>query len=559
MMKKILLIGDNDELFVELSGELSDAYDLHIILLRMNHSNDYLDSLMQYDAILIANFTDENEIYDDLIDMNHMNNISTPIMLYCDDYAKCDSEKYFLKGVISIFTPADSIEEILNDLKSFSKIKKVLNKWKNLCSKTIKNKNKELQEMNKNLIDELLLRKNIEKKITEKNRLLSQNLKTVNSEVTAIDKLLGIEGVDVDKKEIHKLIIENTSDFVYITLDEKFVFANKALCNKLHYSADEIKIKKPISLIHPEDRTRIRRKLMLQAERHKEHEVTDVRIITKENEVIFVEFIAKRLNQFNQTVFFIVAHDITERKLYEQQLHSAKNEAEALSHAKMNFIAQISHELRTPLNAIIGFTDLLKMEEDDKRKLAKIEQISVSGQILLKIINDLIQLSSIENGRIKPEKTTFALDHILTSLTEIYSAKCMLKQLKFEMNIQTKIPQYVSSDTTIIFEIFDKLMSNALKFTKIGRITVNVRYHDQMLTFDIIDTGIGIEEEEMVGIFDTFNQVSDDYTRNFDGIGLGLSIAKKLVDLLDGHIEVESTMNEGSKFSFCFPVEEVSL
>lgn len=250
-----------------------------------------------------------------------------------------------------------------------------------------------------------------------------------------------------------------------------------------------------------------------------------------------------------------MSHDITDRKLEEHALIKAKEAAEDLLLAKEQFLSVMSHEIRTPLNGILGMTHLLSQEELTVNQGEFIKSIRFSADNLLVIINDILDLSKIQAGKMEFERLPFNLREIVKNnvLAFEFAAKEKLNHLEY--TIDPLIPSSLIGDPTRLNQILTNLIGNAVKFTNNGRIKIIIKLLNSQndinsIRFDIIDTGIGIKSSKLNTIFDSFTQADTATTRQFGGTGLGLTITKRLVELQQGQIFVKSQLNEGSTFSF---------
>jgi signal transduction histidine kinase len=247
---------------------------------------------------------------------------------------------------------------------------------------------------------------------------------------------------------------------------------------------------------------------------------------------------------------------IDEIRNKNEELRIAKEQAEAASRAKNEFLNNISHEIRTPMNAIMGFTDILLGEEDAPNKIESLEFIQGSGRILMKLINEILDLAKIEAGKLELEYANFSLRELVEEIHRMFFEEAERKNLEFNVSTVSSVPSFVVGDRFRISEIILNIVRNAFKFTRIGSIAIDCTYDRGIAFIKVSDTGVGIPKDKLDIIFTAFTQADGSLTRQFGGAGLGLTIAIKLTKLMRGKIYVESKDGAGSTFTVELPLPE---
>ncbi len=262
--------------------------------------------------------------------------------------------------------------------------------------------------------------------------------------------------------------------------------------------------------------------------------------------------------EFLQAISNTLAGVIT-RKIGEQDLKAAKEAAEIANQAKSDFLATISHEIRTPLNGIIGMTELLMEKHLSSKKQFYVEMIKKSGESLLRVINDVLDLSKIEAGEFDFEEITFDLRDTRRELRDLFGEIAGKKSIRFRTRISQNVPKYVIGDQHRIHQILINLLSNAMKFTEEGEISLRIEAENRQgqiwVSFKVEDTGIGIHPDVQETLFQPFTQADTSTTRKFGGSGLGLAICKKLAVLMQGDITLQSEVGKGSSFIVELPMK----
>lgn len=243
--------------------------------------------------------------------------------------------------------------------------------------------------------------------------------------------------------------------------------------------------------------------------------------------------------------------------IHEQTLDLQKSLeiADSANHSKSEFLANMSHEIRTPMNAIMGMTHLVKSTPLTEKQLYYINKIDVSTQILMSIINDILDYSKIESGKMLLDNTSFLLDDLMVYVIDSVSIKAHQKNIGLSFVIDNDVPRRLVGDSLRLGQILLNLVSNAVKFTEIGNVLVNVERRNDIenhveLHFSVCDTGIGLSAQQIDRLFQPFSQADSSITRKYGGTGLGLSICKQLAELMNTSIQVRSTEGKGSIFSF---------
>ena len=266
--------------------------------------------------------------------------------------------------------------------------------------------------------------------------------------------------------------------------------------------------------------------------------------------------IAPIKNDKNEIISYVkIGADISEKKRLENQLKQSKLKAEESDRLKSSFLSNLSHEIRTPLNGIMGFTNLMISDDISAKERKEYGAfIESAGQLLMRTMDDILRLSEIEAGKMSVKYSRFNFKELFQEMEDFYASEIDDKGLELQMSCSCTIQ--IWNDRKRIRQIFDNLIRNAIKFTDKGRIHIKAEYTGEMLVLSVHDTGIGLDSEHHMSIFEHFSQVDSFTRREFEGTGLGLAISKEIVTLLGGDIWVESELGKGAKFIFTIPLRK---
>lgn len=382
------------------------------------------------------------------------------------------------------------------------------------------------------------------------------SIQDVTEQVLAADALRKSE-------ELYRMIADNVGDGIWLvelhTL--RFIYASPAVVQASGYSEEELADLSLDELITQESLSRMQGVLaqalrMAKTDRNITRRL-EVEQRTKSGATRWVEMTARLLFDAAGTPREIigVTHDVTERRNAHELLSKAKVHAEEVSRLKSHFVSNVSHEIRTPLNAIIGLSELMLRDGDLASVQARASVILHESELLLSLVNDLLDQAKMEEGKLElcPEPTR--VRELLEGVARIASIAATAKALPFHLSVEPSVPDIIACDELRLRQVLQNLVGNAVKFTDHGGVRLEVSCSAQSensarLMFSVVDTGIGIAEERQAAIFDPFVQADVNTTRRFGGTGLGTTIARELVRMMGGDIQVSSILDHGSRFWF---------
>ena len=346
-------------------------------------------------------------------------------------------------------------------------------------------------------------------------------------------------------------LVEQSLVGIYIIQDGRIAYVNPALAEIVGYPLDELIGADAIALfIHEDDRAMVHRKIRQRDEGEIEMARYTFRVRRKDGTVVHVEVHGARTEHDGHPAIIGTMVDITERKQYEQELVAAKEQAEEMNRLKSAFLANMSHEIRTPLTSIIGFADLIGASPESAGEFAGL--IQRSGKRLLWTLNSVLDLAQLEAGALELSTERVDLRAEVQHVLEQFQPQAQQKGIALRLDSPDAVV-YGVVDRAAFSRAVTNLVSNAVKFTDDGHVTAALHSVDAVVELRVIDTGIGIGADFLEKVFDEFRQESSGAARTHEGSGLGLTITRRLIELMDGTIAVDSTRGEGTTFTVRLP------
>ncbi|MBY5921782.1 PAS domain S-box protein [Ferrimonas balearica] len=368
--------------------------------------------------------------------------------------------------------------------------------------------------------------------------------------------------------EAHFRALFDNAGIAIVTLNKQGVIgeANERFQQFAELERDQLLGQHISQLLPAEDRDAFNKAIAPLLAGQQRHLAQEMRYRKPDGELRWADLRAVVLvdSQGNLSAVVLTMSDVTERRQVNEALRQAKEASDAASQAKSDFLANMSHEIRTPMNAIIGMTQLCLQTELPPRQEEYLRKIDSASQSLLGIINDVLDYSKIEAGKLDLEEEPFALDELLEQLSDLFAVKAKEKNIELLFAVEPGVPARVVGDRLRMGQVLINLLSNAIKFTDKGEVVLAIRAQtgekpgQARLNLSVRDTGIGMSPEQQARLFQSFSQADSSTTRKYGGTGLGLAISQRLVSLMGGQIEVDSAASVGSTFHFTLdlPVPE---
>jgi len=395
------------------------------------------------------------------------------------------------------------------------------------------------------------------------NRKAKKNLEEKNIKITE-QKILLEKALSELKEnaEIHESLIKNIQDGIFVIQDEKIRFANESFARIAGYPLESIYDMDYREFIHPDDLARIQSNYMKRLAGEYVPTSYEFRIKNSQGKTVYLSISVGIINYLGKPAHIGTVKDIHQIKSHENELIRQKEKAELATKSKSFFLANMSHEIRNHMNSIIGITEVLEDTKLDGEQKEFINVLKNSGNNLLSIINEILDFSKIEAGQVVLEPAEFNIRDLVKSILAMYELKSRQSELYLKAVFSDNVPEKLVGDATRLGQILMNLLSNALKFTREGGITVKIDHIPEkyfgsgtngvscIIKFEVIDTGVGINEGSLENLFKPFTQTHSATQTKQKGTGLGLAICKQLVELMNGDVGVYSEVGKGSTFWF---------
>jgi PAS domain S-box-containing protein len=464
--------------------------------------------------------------------------ISEPLIQLTDTFESIQNTKNF-----SVRLVKRSNDEIGLLYDGFNNLIKEIDNYNENLENLVKERTSQLETANRHLSETSMA-------FEQMNYILKDE---INDRINAEVELKASE-------EKMRIIMQTMEESVAVYNKDEIKFVNAAFCSMIGYSEDEIighsTDEIAAAILHPDDIQTVNASAEACLNNNK-IERLEYRYLHKSGEEVWVSGFPAIIPWGNEKAIIATLVNITQHKKDKDELRRAKEAAESANKAKSAFLANMSHEIRTPMNAVLGYSQILQRDKSlGEMQRSYIASINKSGEHLLALINDILDMSKIEAGRVQLIPVSFDLHQMATDMKDIFWVKSEEKDLKISVDIAKDVPQYILADQSRIRQILINLIGNAVKFSKDGTIAIKFCLEDSgLLSLSVSDQGIGIPEEMLDTIFEPFEQTEKGINL-VGGTGLGLSISRKLARLMGGDITVSSMLNRGSTFTFTFEFEK---
>ncbi|MBO6231474.1 MAG: response regulator [Ruminiclostridium sp.] len=376
---------------------------------------------------------------------------------------------------------------------------------------------------------------------------ISEAARNLNTQMASISNIY-MTVFDIDLVEDSFSVIKSENSIVNSHIRDQRGDAQKLMIASMRQMTDESSMDDVMSFINFATLDR----------RLRDTESIALEMLTSTHKWVRVRFMVSQRGRAGKVTHVLwLAEDINSEKAEREKLIDMSERALAASEAKSSFLSNMSHEIRTPINAVLGMNEMILRECDDRNILTYAESIRTAGSTLLGLVNDILDFSKIEAGKMEIIPVDYDLSSVINDLVNMIQTKADDKGLKLDLEISETVPKQLHGDEVRIKQVITNILTNAVKYTETGTVTFGIRYETIpeepdhiMLRVMVKDTGIGIRKEDMRKLFSEFDRIDEERNRNVEGTGLGMSITKRLLEMMDSSLVAESIYGLGSKFSF---------